>query len=65
MLTRGRFVLEVGAEGQPAAAAAVASAPARGAVGLAYKQVLGLECEVGTVLGVSGGDERALGPELA
>jgi hypothetical protein len=36
-----------------------------GAAGLAYKWVLGLGCEVGTVLGVSAGDERAPGPELA
>jgi hypothetical protein len=36
-----------------------------GAAGLAYKRVLGLGCEVGTVLGVSAGDERARGPELA
>jgi hypothetical protein len=36
-----------------------------GAGGLAYKQVLGLECEVGTVLRVSDSDEGARGPELA
>jgi hypothetical protein len=33
--------------------------------GLAYKRVLGLECEVGTVLGVSTDDEGAREPELA
>jgi hypothetical protein len=50
---------------QAAAAAVVVSAPARGAHGLANKWALGLECEVGKVLGVSAGDERARGPELA
>jgi hypothetical protein len=43
----------------------VASAPARGALGLANKRALGLECEVGKVLGVSAGNEMARGPELA
>jgi hypothetical protein len=36
-----------------------------GASGLAYKRVLGLKCEVGTVLRVSANDEGARGPELA
>jgi hypothetical protein len=43
----------------------VASAPVRWVHGLANKRVLGLECEEAKVLGVSAGNERARGPELA
>jgi hypothetical protein len=43
---------------QAVAAAAVASAPARGAHGLGNKRTLELTCKVGKELGVLAGDER-------
>jgi hypothetical protein len=53
-----------GARRRPAVAAVVASAPVRGAHGLANKRALGLEWEAGKVLGVCWPAMKGSGTEL-
>jgi hypothetical protein len=62
--TWGRKVAGELARWRTAAAAAV-RLPARGPARLPNKRMLGLECEIGKLLGVSADDERARGPELS